>query len=235
MCGIRTYTFPRLPASYNAAAVAELSKIAGRYAAFDDPDSSDLIPTSVPADENAPPAKENPVSDNVSTSPQSTPVVGVCGITKINYNDKLSEHFTLGMLSNKVFVKSYGHDIVSQHGFSDLQIACHLKALCENVLEAVWKKYPNFRINSGFRPYTGGKSQHERGMASDIQWEGISYQEYLTRAKWIRDNLIFDQLIFEHGNSIWIHLSFDPNKKTQRKDVRTMYKGKYPKGLILYY
>lgn len=145
---------------------------------------------------------------------------------------QLSEHFTLGQLSTKAV---YRHKIKASPEFTEQQIIYHLKMLATNVLEKIWAKYPNFTVNSGFRTLTKGISQHEKGQAADIQWRGISNLEYLERAKWLRANIIYDQFLFEHGNSIWLHFSYDPNKPKQRLDCKTMYKEKFTNGLTLYY
>lgn len=144
---------------------------------------------------------------------------------------QLSPNFTLGMVSSKCV---FPYRVSAQCGLSMPDIVCNLKALCVNVLEPLRAKYPNgFRVNSGFRKGSG-KSQHLRGQAADIQWAGLPTSAYLDRAKWIRDNLPFDQLIMEHGKSIWIHVSFKRGGP-QRSDVRTMYRNRYPAGLKLYY
>jgi len=154
-------------------------------------------------------------------------------------NFKLSSNFTVSAISTNALFK---HKVVAQHGLSVVDIVCNMKALSENVLEKVNAKYPGFRINSGFRTSTGGTSQHERGMAVDIQWAGISNKEYLARAQWIKSNVTFDQLIFEHGNSIWLHLSYDRNRVIQNTSQRNRSLTYYPKvspkykpGITLYY
>ena len=146
-------------------------------------------------------------------------------------NYQLSQNFTLGQLSSKCV---FPYRVAPQCGLSLPEIVCNLKALCVNSLEPLRAHYPNgFRVYSGFR-VGSGKSQHYRGMAADIQWSGISNQEYLARAQWIRANLPFDQLIMEHGKSIWIHVSFKRGGP-QRSQVLTMIKGDYRPGLKLYY
>ena len=152
---------------------------------------------------------------------------------------QLSSNYTVADLSSKALFK---HRVVAQHGFTVAQMVCNMKALSENVLEKVNAQYPGFRINSGFRTSTGGTSQHERGMAVDIQWPGISNKEYLARAQWIKANVTFDQLIFEHGNSIWLHLSYDRNRVIQKTPQRGKSLTYYPKdspkykpGITLYY
>jgi hypothetical protein len=108
-----------------------------------------------------------------------------------------------------------------------------------NILEPLRAKYPKIRVNSAFRgtaSLPGGKvSQHEKGQAVDIQIPGLASKDYLPVAEWCVKNLPFDQIIFEHGNTIWLHISYDRNKKKQRKEQKTMYDGKYSNGLTLYY
>ena len=171
------------------------------------------------------PLKNIPAPSQKTTLPPKSDI-------SIDPKTQLSPNFTLEMMTTK---NVFPHQLRAQHNLSIQDIVYNLKTLCINVLEPLLAKYPNARVNSAFRGDTGSKSQHERGMAADIQWAGISNQEYLSRAKWIRDNLVYDKFLFEHGNTIWCHLSFDPNKTTQRKDVRTMYQQKFTSGLTLYY
>lgn len=221
-----------LPESYSPAATEELRKEAGRFAPLDDPDTVDLVPSTYGPDSAAPPVKEA-TDANVQTTESNTPVLPGCGsITTIDYEEYLSTHFKLKQYSNAAI---FPHSIKPQAGFTAPDIICNLKALSIEVMEKVYEKYPGFRINSGFRSFTKGSSQHEKGMACDIQWPGLAYAEYLVRAKWIAENLVFDQLIFEHGNSIWLHLSFNRTVVKQRKQILTMLHGKYQPGLKLYY
>lgn len=174
------------------------------------------------------------VDQDLSPASRTAPIsVVTCeNIQSVDYNLRLSPNFTLGQLSTSAL---WPHPIRGQHGLTDLEIVCNLRNLCINVLEPIWAKYPNFNINSGFRTFTGSRSQHERGQAVDIQWRSIRGAEYLKRAQWIRDNISFDQLLFEHGNSIWIHLSFDTTKRQQRYQVSTMVNNRFEPGLRLYY
>lgn len=105
-----------------------------------------------------------------------------------------------------------------------------LKLLAINVLEPVrlhFKK-PVF-ITSGYRCKTlnasiGSKptSQHTKGEAADFEIPGISNAEI---AKWIQDNLDFDQLILEfyfsgQPSSGWVHVSY--KEKGNRNNVLTI-------------
>ena len=218
-----------LPVQYSMVATEAIRQVS-RYAMLDDHDSPP-IPASTPAD--TPPPTIAPKEEVVETKEERTEVAENCeNITTPDYSFKLSQNTTLGMFSNQALFK---HNIQAQAGLSVADIICNLKTLANNVYEQLIAKYPGARINSGFRTVTSGKSQHEKGMACDIQWSGISNAEYLERAKWIASNLTFDQMIFEHGNSIWIHLSYNRVSGSQRKNIMTMKGGSYEPGLKLYY
>ena len=145
---------------------------------------------------------------------------------------QLTTHFTLGQLSSKALAG--GHRVVPQNGLSVSEIVCNLKALCFNILEPLMAQYPGFVVNSGFR--NGGTgSHHNMGEAADVQWPGQAPSTYMAKAQWVRANLPFDAIIFEHGNSIWLHLQYQRRLTKQRGLVQTMYKGKYQPGLKIYY
>lgn len=180
-----------------------------------------------------PPISKPPVEQNDTEPPHMTPTPTDCtAITlPIDYDFQLSPNFTLRDVSIGAV---YRHAIVAQNGLSIQDIVCNLKALAINVIEPINSKYPGARINSGFRTRQNGRSQHEKGQAVDIQWPGISYDEYWARVNWVKDNIALDQLLFEHGNMPWIHVSFNragnrpanaPNK------VMTMYNNQFSPGL----
>lgn len=127
--------------------------------------------------------------------------------------------YTLGQFTTGAL---FPHSLRPQHGFNKAQLICNLKALAENCVKRIATEYGagSFRINSGFRQ-GNGSSQHQRGMAVDLQFPGKNPTQMLAIATWIRDNVPYDQLIQEKGSGIWIHVSFDRTKNTQRKDVRT--------------
>lgn len=219
-----------LPVEFSLENTAEIRAVS-RYAVLDDPDTIELTSKTFPAD--TPPASTTPVEETVETEEEETPISPNCeDMNQPDYSLQLSPNTTLGSFSTQAVFK---HTVKAQAGLTIPDIVCNLKALANNVYEKVISKYPGARINSGFRTMTNGKSQHEKGQAMDIQWPGISNQEYLQRAKWIADNLLFDQMIFEHGNSIWIHLSYNRTSGSQRKNIMTMKNGSYEPGLKLYY
>jgi hypothetical protein len=179
------------------------------------------------------PENPNPV---VSTSPvgDASPIPVDCYAGEITNSYRLSNRFTIADVTIKT---TFPHTLRGQVGLSKNEIACNLKAVAVNILEPLKTKYPNMRINSGFRSTSslkGKVSQHQKGEAVDIQISGMAPSGYIAVAEWIKANLPFDQLIFEHGNSIWLHISHK-RSGANRKDLRTMYKGKYESGLKLYY
>lgn len=206
------------------------------YSAIDDDyETNDGLDVYPPVPQTSPPGPitDAPVDEN-DTKPddQATPVTDCTMITTpVDYTFQLSPHFKLDQLSIKAV---FPHAIKAQNGLSLSEIVCNLKALSEHVLEPIWAAHPNFRINSGFRTKQNGKSQHEKGQAVDLQWPGMSYDQLWTIVQWVKDNINYDQLLWEHGNSPWIHVSFNTKgnrSKTTSTAVMTMYKNKFSPGL----
>jgi zinc D-Ala-D-Ala carboxypeptidase len=140
---------------------------------------------------------------------------------------QLTEHFTLAEMT----ASQTARDIGDPNTPSAKEIS-NLKTLCEKVLEPVRLAFGRpVRINSGYRSRrtnaaVGSKesSQHRTGQAADIEIEGITNAQL---AKWIRDTLIFDQLILEAyrpgvAGSGWVHVSYGPRMRHQ---VMTMQLG----------
>ena len=117
-----------------------------------------------------------------------------------------------------------------------------MEALCHNILERVRSAFAKpVMINSGYRSPAlceaiGSKStsQHCNGEAADIDIYGVSNYDL---AKYIENNLNFDQLILEcwdgiEPNSGWVHVSY-VDDTTNRKDVLTYTRaGGYTKGIV---
>lgn len=163
--------------------------------------------------------------------------VTVCGTyatDPVPYNQPLSANYTVKSLSIGAL---FAHNIVAQNGLTTADIVCNLKGLAENILEPLNREYPGVRVNSAFRKGRGG-SQHLKGQAVDVQWPGLKPSDYTERALWIRANLPYDQLIFEHGNSIWLHISYNRAIARQRNALLTYYpriQPQYKPGLTNHY
>lgn len=113
----------------------------------------------------------------------------------------------------------YPHAIRAQRNLSKAQIICHLKTVVNTCLVPIANHFgrETFNINSGFRQ-GNSSSQHERGMAVDIHFPGKTPTQLISIGAWIKQNVPHDQLILERANTYWIHISFDPGKRTQRGD-----------------
>ena len=121
-----------------------------------------------------------------------------------------------------------------QLGLYEDDIVYRLAMLATNVLEPLKKRYPRLVIKSGFREVNGGIGQHERGEAVDIQLANQTDDSLLEMAKWIRDNLPYDQLILNFSNQSrpWIHVSFSPD--ALRQEVLTKdYADGFTPGLAI--
>lgn len=149
---------------------------------------------------------------------------------------KISEHLSLSEVTRSETAK--------RKGISNTPTAEHLenfKLLAENVFEKIRTHFrAPIHISSGYRSKElndaiGGSqtSQHSKGQAIDIDMDGSS--NGITNAdvyNFIKDNLEFDQLIWEFGtdkNPDWVHVSYvnGPNRKQKLKAVRTNGKTSY--------
>ena len=118
----------------------------------------------------------------------------------------------------------------------------NMKLLSEKIFEPL-RMYVNgpIKINSFYRgpelnKAIGGsaKSQHCHGQAMDID-DTYGHMSNATMYKWIKENLDYDQMIWEFGddnNPAWVHVSYvDPGSnrnrclKAYREDGKTKYMG----------
>lgn len=137
----------------------------------------------------------------------------------------LSPHFTLSEMTKSQTATRRG--ICNQPNGLHIE---NLRRLAVKILEPVRGHFNRaFSPSSGFRSQMlntaiGSKStsQHTKGEAVDFEIAGIPNREI---AKWIRDNLIFDQLILEFHEpddptSGWVHVSY--REKDNRSQVLTI-------------
>ena len=160
----------------------------------------------------ASPSAKAPVisEDPAPPPPKATPPTACIDIpTPPPNNFQLSPGFTLGQLSTQAAVSHY--QVVAQQGLSVEDIVCNLQAWAQNIGEALSAQYGrgNLLVTSGFR--TGSStSQHEKGQACDVQFPTRTNTQLYAMAQWIRDNIAYDQFIYEYGgNKPWFHLSFN--------------------------
>ena len=96
------------------------------------------------------------------------------------------------------------------------EVVNRLQQLCKHVLEPLRKRFCVIRITSGYRcdklnRVVGGvkNSQHRLGEAADIHVSDIEVGRKMFH--YIKENLDFDQLLFEHireNGTCWLHVSY---------------------------
>lgn len=143
--------------------------------------------------------------------------------------NKISEH---------VSVKEFTHSNTAiKYGISNDLDSTQLKRakeLCESIFEPLRKFMGEpIKVNSGLRSLAlnkkiGGSltSQHMKGEALDLHLNAKGFH-------YIKDNLPFDQLIWEMGNDEqpqWVHVSYHKEKnrgqvlRAYKSGGKTMYK-----------
>lgn len=145
---------------------------------------------------------------------------------------KLSEHLDLSEVVRSESAK--------RNGISNMPTEEHIanfKLLAENIFEPIRN---HFRcpiiISSGYRSKAlnhsiGGSltSQHCQGEAIDIDMDGTP--NGVTNRMvfdYIKDNLNFDQLIYEFGdanNPDWVHVSYESTGKQRKQVLRATRSG----------
>ena len=142
-------------------------------------------------------------------------------------------------ISKHISYKEATHsDYAKQYGIDNKPKAEHIKNMelvAEKVFEPLreWVDSP-IRVNSMFRSEDlnrgikgAPRSQHLTGNAIDLT--SMGGKSNLEMFHYIKDNLDFDQLIWEFGveDPQWLHVSYK-NKKDNRKQVLvTRRKGRY--------
>lgn len=193
---------------------------------------NDAVQTSLPT------PSPIPGTDANTTAPPGLPgTPGVCVPWNGSYDTQLSANFKLRAFTiNAVFP----YQLTDYLTFSKDTRFCNLCALALNIAEPMLTKFGSLNINSGLRNKTStptGISQHISGEAIDIQFSGWNYQKYWDNAAWVKDNIPYDQFIFEHSSTTglaWYHLSFSRTSSRApgaRDKVMTMFRNHYDPGL----
>lgn len=149
---------------------------------------------------------------------------------------KISTHLNLAEVTRS--------DTAKRHGIDNTPTEEHLenfKLLAEKVFEPIRAHFKvPIHISSGYRSQALNKfikgsasSQHCKGEAIDIDMDGTSGDvTNFDIFSYIKDNLEYDQLIWEFGtdaNPDWVHVSYTKgkNRKQKLKAVRTNGKTSY--------
>jgi len=141
---------------------------------------------------------------------------------------KLSGHFSLAELTKSQTAVRKGID-----NKPTLDHIENLTELCTHVLEPTRRNFGKpMVISSGYRSEelceaigSSKNSQHAKGQAADFEMFGVDNKEL---AKYIKNNLVFDQLILEFYNpddpsSGWVHCSYS---KEENRKQSLLYNGK---------
>lgn len=144
---------------------------------------------------------------------------------------QLSKHFELAEFTRSSTAKRAGISNTPTEGH-----IANMKLLCEKVLEPIRTHFARpIIISSGYRsaalnavtPGASSTSQHSSGEAVDIDMDGTN----ITNAQifnYIKDNLEFDQLIWEFGTSTnpnWVHVSYESNGRQRKQILRAVKRG----------
>ena len=110
----------------------------------------------------------------------------------------------------------------------------NLRLLCERVLQPIRDHFNHVvSVSSGYRSPalcqaigSSVDSQHAKGMAADFEIYGTPNNEIFN---WIKNNLMFDQMILEfwnpdEPNSGWLHVSYNPESSENTKECLRAYK-----------
>lgn len=149
---------------------------------------------------------------------------------------QLSPSFTVHNLTTGAsFPHSFSASPTQAVGLTQKQLLQNMCFHAKTVLEPMRSAYGSFLITSGWRN-ASGKSQHNKGQATDIQFtnfhgSGMTGSQYFARAQNVRDTISFDQMILEwFGNNPWIHVS--SNRAGHRNSVLTQVaQNSYDPGL----
>jgi zinc D-Ala-D-Ala carboxypeptidase len=190
----------------------------------------------------APPAINVPADQSVESKPATnngSPVS--CSVWSGDYDYQLSPNFKVRDFTVNALFKNQLNDFQS---YTASVRCCNLQNLALNIAEPLRAKFGAFSINSGIRNQNSvtfpGVSQHVLGQAMDVQFAGWTYDRYWENAQWVKDNLPYDQFIFEHSDKTglaWFHLSYNAagnRASSERTKVMTMYRNKYDSGLKRY-
>ena len=144
----------------------------------------------------------------------------------------LSKHLALHEMTRSETAKRKG--ISNQPTEQHIE---NMKVLAEKIFEPIRRHFNSpIYISSGYRsaalnkavPGASKTSQHSKGEAMDIDMDNsgskITNKEIFN---WIKDNLDFDQLIYEFGdetNPSWVHVSYNTDG-TQRGQILRAKKG----------
>ncbi len=153
----------------------------------------------------------------------------------MNTSDKICKYLTLGEVTRSESAK--------RNGISNMPTEEHfenMKALGENVFDKIREHFGvPIGLSSGYRSEALNKSikgssstsQHCKGEAFDIDADIHGNTTNADIFNYIRQNLDFDQLIWEYGTDKqpdWVHVSYKKNGGNRKSILRCTKVGKKP-------
>ena len=127
----------------------------------------------------------------------------------------ISKHITMAEATNSETAKKLGISNLP----NDVELA-NMKLVAEKCFEPIREWYGKpLRINSFFRSAklnssiggSSGTSQHCLGQAIDLSSGNDAENKKIFL--WAKDNLVYDQIIYEYGDDNgcdWVHISYKP-------------------------
>jgi len=155
-------------------------------------------------------------------------------------NIQLSKNFWLSELIKSSTAERKGID-----NTPTTEHLVNLTVITQQILQPVREHFGVITVNSGYRgpklnTAIGGSksSQHMNGEAVDFEQLGTPNP---TVAKWITENLVWDQIILEfykkgEPNSGWIHCSYKKNGQNRKKITTALVqngKTAYKNGFVI--
>ena len=142
---------------------------------------------------------------------------------------RISKHISYKEATNSFTAKRKG-----VNNEPNYEVLLNMQNIADNVFEKVRANFGvPIKINSFYRSpelnrLIGGSatSQHCKGQAIDLDdtYEGLTNKEIFN---YIKDNLSFDQLIWEFGtdnNPNWIHVSYVSESKNRKQILKAVRK-----------
>ena len=132
---------------------------------------------------------------------------------------KISKHISYKEATESNYAKQKG--IINKPKAEDIK---NMELIGEKVFEPL-REFRSEELNSALKG--AYKSQHMTGNAIDIT--SMGGKTNLEMFYYIKDNLDFDQLIWEFGleNPKWIHVSYVSKKENRKRVLITRRKGRY--------
>lgn len=142
---------------------------------------------------------------------------------------RISKHISYKEATNSFTAKRKG-----VNNEPNYEVLLNMQNIADNVFEKVRANFGvPIKINSFYRSpelnrLIGGSatSQHCKGQAIDLDdtYEGLTNKEIFN---YIKDNLSFDQLIWEFGtdnNPNWVHVSYVSESKNRKQILKAVRK-----------